>query len=438
MESIYSLAALVQRLVPEARVAVAHGQMPEAELEKAMLAFVEGRADVLVATTIIENGLDIPRANTLIVNRADRYGLAQLYQLRGRVGRSDRRAYAYLLVPPDTVLSEIAQKRLAAIREFSDLGAGFRIAALDLEIRGAGNLLGGEQSGHIQAVGLDLYVKLLEQTILELKGQALARASRAVLNLHLDLRIPGDYVPEVHQRMSLYKRVSQAGDAAELESLAGRGSRPLRPLPPPGRRALLVRGPAPSGRGPGRRPGRRCRGQLLRCGSGPTPPLHAGGPGRRRGRPARRPPQPRRHPRSARHRRAPDPRARRGPGPPRAGRSARRRYNRSPTRAHDDPSALSAPRDLRPSSPLVACRERQAADPVILSLDDQVVRRSEFAKHVTALEAQGGERSEPRRCFPRILDSSSRSGCSSSKRGPGVWSRPTPAPPTSNRPCRRC
>jgi transcription-repair coupling factor (superfamily II helicase) len=219
VESIYSLAALVQRLVPEARVAVAHGQLPEAELEKTMLAFVEGRADVLVATTIIENGLDIPRANTLIVNRADRYGLAQLYQLRGRVGRSDRRAYAYLLVPPDTVLSQVAQKRLAAIREFSDLGAGFRIAALDLEIRGAGNLLGGEQSGHIQAVGLDLYVKLLEQTILELKGQPSLERSRAVLNLHQDLRIPGEYAPDVHQRMSLYKRVSQAVTASELDSL---------------------------------------------------------------------------------------------------------------------------------------------------------------------------------------------------------------------------
>ena len=219
VESIYSLAALVQRLVPEARVAVAHGQMAEAELEKTMMAFVEGRADVLVATTIIENGLDIPRANTLIVNRADRYGLAQLYQLRGRVGRSDRRAYAFLLVPPDTVLSLVAQKRLAAIREFSDLGAGFRIAALDLEIRGAGNLLGGEQSGHIQAIGLDLYVKLLEQTILELKGQPSRERSRAVLHLHQDLRIPGDYAPDVHQRMSLYKRVSQATTHAELESL---------------------------------------------------------------------------------------------------------------------------------------------------------------------------------------------------------------------------
>ncbi|HXK08221.1 MAG TPA: transcription-repair coupling factor, partial [Vicinamibacteria bacterium] len=188
VESIYSLASLVQRLVPEARVAVAHGQMPEAELERVMLAFVEGRADVLVATTIVENGLDIPRANTLLVNRADRYGLAQLYQLRGRVGRSDRRAHAYLLVPPDTVLSEVARKRLAAIREFSDLGAGFRIAALDLELRGAGNLLGGQQSGHIQAVGLDLYVKLLEEAILELRGEPSREAPRAALHLRVEMR----------------------------------------------------------------------------------------------------------------------------------------------------------------------------------------------------------------------------------------------------------
>jgi transcription-repair coupling factor (superfamily II helicase) len=220
VESIYSLANLIQKLVPEARVAVAHGQMPESELEKAMLAFVEGRADVLVATTIIENGLDIPRANTMIINRADRYGLAQLYQLRGRVGRSERRASAYLMVPPDTVLSEIARKRLAAMREFSELGAGFRVAALDLELRGAGNLLGGEQSGHIEAVGLDLYVKLLEQTILELKGQAPRESPRTTLNLRVDLRIPEEYVPDVHQRMSLYKRVSQVRDGAEVEGLA--------------------------------------------------------------------------------------------------------------------------------------------------------------------------------------------------------------------------
>ena len=219
VESIYSLASLVQRLVPEARVAVAHGQMPEAGLEKVMLAFVEGRADVLVATTIVENGLDIPRANTLVVNRADRYGLGQLYQLRGRVGRSDRRAFAYLLVPPDTVLSEIARKRLAAIREFSDLGAGFRIAALDLELRGAGNLLGGQQSGHIQAVGLDLYVKLLEQAILELRGEPAGEAPRAALHLRVEMRIPPAYVPETHQRLSIYKRVSQVRAQGEITPL---------------------------------------------------------------------------------------------------------------------------------------------------------------------------------------------------------------------------
>jgi transcription-repair coupling factor (superfamily II helicase) len=219
VENIYEIAALVQELTPEARVAVAHGQMPEQELEKAMLAFVEGRADVLVATTIIENGLDIPRANTMVINRADHFGLAQLYQLRGRVGRSDRRAYAYLLVPPDLVLSEIARKRLAAMREFSELGAGFRIAALDLELRGAGNLLGGEQSGHIEAIGLDLYVKLLEQTILELKGDAAPEGPRATLNLRVDLRLPDEYVPEVHQRMTLYKRISQVRDEGEIQRL---------------------------------------------------------------------------------------------------------------------------------------------------------------------------------------------------------------------------
>jgi transcription-repair coupling factor (superfamily II helicase) len=239
VESIVSLAALVKRLVPEARVVVGHGQMPEAELERVMLAFVEGRADVLVATTIVENGLDIPRATTLVVNRADRYGLAQLYQLRGRVGRSDRRAFAYLLVPPDTVLSEIARKRLAAIREFSDLGAGFRIAALDLELRGAGNLLGGQQSGHIQAVGLDLYVKLLEQAILELRGAPAREAPRAALHLGAPMRIPPGYVPETHQRLQVYKRVSQLRQPHELEALGAE----LRDRygPPPAEVAGLLR-----------------------------------------------------------------------------------------------------------------------------------------------------------------------------------------------------
>ena len=239
VESIVSLASLVGRLVPEARVVVGHGQMPETELERVMLSFVEGRADVLVTTTIVENGLDIPRANTLIVNRADRYGLAQLYQLRGRVGRSDRRAFAYLLVPPDTVLSEIARKRLAAIREFSDLGAGFRIAALDLELRGAGNLLGGQQSGHIQAVGLDLYVKLLEQAILELRGEPAREAPRTALHLGVELRLPPGYVPETHQRLSIYKRVSQLRSAPELEAL--RAELRDRYGPPPPEVAGLLR-----------------------------------------------------------------------------------------------------------------------------------------------------------------------------------------------------
>ena len=171
VESIFSIGNLLQRLVPEARIVVGHGQMGEEELERAMLGFVERRFDVLLSTTIVENGLDIPNANTIIINRADRYGLSQLYQLRGRVGRSDRAAYAYLLIPPEEALSPVARKRLAAIKEFSDLGSGFRVAALDLEIRGAGNLLGGEQSGHIDTVGFEMYTKLLEETIRELRGE---------------------------------------------------------------------------------------------------------------------------------------------------------------------------------------------------------------------------------------------------------------------------
>ena len=158
-------------------------------LERAMLDFMAHKADVLLSTTIVENGIDIPNANTIIINRADRYGLSQLYQLRGRVGRSDRPAYAYLLIPPEEALSPVARKRLAAIKEFSDLGSGFRVAALDLEIRGAGNLLGGEQSGHIDAVGFEMYMKLLEETIRELKGEDLEDDLRATVNLRIDFRI---------------------------------------------------------------------------------------------------------------------------------------------------------------------------------------------------------------------------------------------------------
>ena len=218
VESIFSIGHLLQRLVPEARLVVGHGQMGEDELERAMLGFVERRFDVLLATTIVENGLDIPNANTIIINRADRYGLSQLYQLRGRVGRSDRPAYAYLLIPPQESLSPVARKRLAAIKEFSDLGSGFRVAALDLEIRGAGNLLGGEQSGHIDAVGFEMYMKLLEETVRELKGEEIEDDVRATVNLGIDLKIDEGYIPDMNQRLMVYRKVAATRTESELEA----------------------------------------------------------------------------------------------------------------------------------------------------------------------------------------------------------------------------
>src|SRR6266446_3363591 len=219
VESIFSIGHMVQRLVPEARVVVGHGQMGEDTLERAMLDFVAKKFDVLLATTIVENGLDIPNANTIIINRADRYGLSQLYQLRGRVGRSDRPAYAYLLIPPEDNLAPIAKKRLAAIKEFSDLGSGFRVAALDLEIRGAGNLLGGEQSGQIESVGFDMYMKLLEQTIKELKGEEIEDEVRANVNLRVDLRIAETYIPDMNQRLTIYRRMAGVRSEDELGKL---------------------------------------------------------------------------------------------------------------------------------------------------------------------------------------------------------------------------
>ncbi len=206
VESIYEIAARIQELVPTARVAVGHGQMGENELERVMLAFMRHEYDVLVATTIIENGLDIPLANTILINRADRHGLSELYQLRGRVGRSNRRAYAYLLIPPEQELTEIARRRLAALKEFSDLGAGFKIAALDLELRGAGNMLGGEQSGHIEAVGFELYTSMLEAAVKEMKGESSEERPATQLNLGIALRIDESYVPEENQRLRLYKK----------------------------------------------------------------------------------------------------------------------------------------------------------------------------------------------------------------------------------------
>ena len=196
-----------------------------------MLDFVARKFDVLLATTIVENGLDIPNANTIIINRADRYGLSQLYQLRGRVGRSDRPAYAYLLIPPEDNLSPVAKKRLAAIKEFSDLGSGFRVAALDLEIRGAGNLLGGEQSGHIETVGFEMYMKLLEETVRELKGEELEDDLRATVNLRVDLRIDESYVPDMNQRLMLYRKVAAARRDEEIDRVLEEAVDRYGPLP---------------------------------------------------------------------------------------------------------------------------------------------------------------------------------------------------------------
>jgi len=219
VESIETIAALVKRLVPPARIAVAHGQMNEKEMEKIMLDFIAYKYDVLVATTIIENGIDIPRANTMIINRADNYGLSQLYQLRGRVGRSNRRAYAYLLIPAEQELTPIARRRLSAIREFSDLGAGFRIAALDLELRGAGNLLGGQQSGHMDALGFDLYTQMLERTVAELRGEQVEDETSVTINLGVDVAIPETYISDMGQRLRAYKRVSSARDEDSLAAI---------------------------------------------------------------------------------------------------------------------------------------------------------------------------------------------------------------------------
>jgi len=220
VETIYSIADLIKKLVPQARVGVGHGQLSETALEDVMMKFIKHDLDILVATTIIENGIDIPLANTMIIDHADHYGLSQLYQLRGRVGRSSRRAYAYLLIPSEQTLTPIARRRLAAIREFSDLGSGFRIAALDLELRGAGNLLGGQQSGHIDSIGFDLYCQMLDRTVNELRGQPIEDETNVAINLGVDIRIPEDYISDMGQRLRTYKRISSASSDAERRSIA--------------------------------------------------------------------------------------------------------------------------------------------------------------------------------------------------------------------------
>jgi len=236
VETIEKMLVYLRETVPRARITVGHGQLDEKELYRRMHAFSGGDYDVLLATTIIENGIDIPNVNTMFVHQAERFGLAQLYQLRGRVGRSDQLAFCYLLVPSDRVLSEPARKRLAAIREFTELGAGFRIAARDLEIRGAGNLLGAEQSGHIAAVGIEIYLKMLEETVRELKGEEVPEAPSATLDLPLALSIPETYVEDANLRMEIYQKIAageeEDGDdlLSELRDRFGEPPAPVRTL----------------------------------------------------------------------------------------------------------------------------------------------------------------------------------------------------------------
>ncbi len=219
VNNIADVAAAVQALVPEADVAFAHGQMKESELERIMFDFINGEIDVLISTTIIETGLDIPNANTIIIHDSDNMGLSQLYQLRGRVGRSNRNAYAFLMYRRDKVLREVAEKRLSAIKEFTDLGSGFKIAMRDLEIRGAGNLLGKKQHGHMAAVGYDLYCRMLNEAVRHLKGEELEESFNTAVELDVDAYIPPSYIMNEYQKLDIYKRVAGIETQAECEDM---------------------------------------------------------------------------------------------------------------------------------------------------------------------------------------------------------------------------
>jgi transcription-repair coupling factor (superfamily II helicase) len=232
VETIERMAARLAEVVPEARLAVAHGQLSESALEQTMLRFMRGEGNLLVTSAIIESGLDIPNANTLIVNRADTFGLAQLYQLRGRVGRSHQRAYAYLLIPGEHLITTDAQKRLQVLQELDDLGGGFRLAAHDLEIRGAGNLLGKQQSGNIAAVGLELYTHMMEQAVREARGEPPDVEVDPEIQLGVPAFIPETYLPDVGQRLLVYKRLAAIRSTAELDAIAEELVDRFGPVPP--------------------------------------------------------------------------------------------------------------------------------------------------------------------------------------------------------------
>jgi Transcription-repair coupling factor (superfamily II helicase) len=231
IEDIDKIVKMVERLVPQAKVIDIHGRMTGTDLEKRMLDFIQQKYNVLVSTTIIENGIDIPLVNTLIVDRADLYGLAQLYQLRGRVGRSSRQAFAYFLVPPLIELSPEARERLKALQEFSELGSGFRLAARDLEIRGAGNILGHRQHGFIEAVGYEYFMQLLDRAIREQKGEKIEEI-KCEINLRVDFRIPEGYLPQVNLRLNLYKRLSSVEREEEIAKIREEVEDRYGPLPP--------------------------------------------------------------------------------------------------------------------------------------------------------------------------------------------------------------
>ena len=240
VETMERIGAWLHQLIPEARMVMAHGQMDAKPLEAVMLKFVKREADILIASAIIQSGLDVPTANTIIVNRADLFGLAQLYQLRGRVGRGGEQAYAYFLIPDEGTLTGDAQKRLIAIQQFTELGSGFRIAAADLEIRGAGNLLGKQQSGHIAAIGLDLYMQMVEQAVQRLKGHVIEEEPDPTLQLPVSAFIPEQYVTDPHQRLSLYKRLTACGQVGELALMHGEIQDRYGPAPEPVERLLEV------------------------------------------------------------------------------------------------------------------------------------------------------------------------------------------------------
>jgi len=220
VRSIHSVKEMIREIVPEVRIGIAHGQLPEHQLEEAMKQFIDHDIDLLLCTSIIESGLDIPAANTIIINRADEFGLAQLYQLRGRVGRYKHQAYAYLLIPGTMAISPDARRRICAIEEMSELGSGFQLAARDMEIRGVGDMLGHKQSGHISSLGFDLYCKLIEETVREIKGEKVDTRIEPEIDLMMKGYIPKDYIQNLNQRLEIYRRIQLAADLEECQALA--------------------------------------------------------------------------------------------------------------------------------------------------------------------------------------------------------------------------